>query len=151
MGATAVLALGLALFGGHVPANAVSDIATTVVPGNGQTMSTVKFTSNDGTTINLVLYANWSAVGHWSATLDTLRVCAGIIPGAGLIRPSVVSYSSGDPVGYGSKIVPSAKCNTWTIGQRFKLYSGYVYGQLRLTWYTGGEGAANVIVQYNVA
>ena len=151
MGATAVLALGLALFGGHVPANAVSDIATTVVPGNGQTTSTVKFTSNDGTTINLVLLANWSAVGRGSATLDTLRVCAGIIPGAGLIRPSVVSYSSGDPVGYGSKIVPSAKCNTWTIGQRFKPYSGYVYGQLRLTWYTGGEGSANVIVQYNVA
>jgi hypothetical protein len=144
-------AIGLAVAGPQ-SASAAGQTATTPVPGVGQTTTTLTWPDDLGVDVNVVLYANWSAVSAGSATLDSIRVCAGqTVGGESLyILPTIYSGDA-EAVSLGNKFVPTQQCNTWTVGQTLPVYaSGQTYGQVQLNWYAGSGGAANVYSQYDV-
>ena len=147
-GAAAILAIGVAS-----PAQAATE-TTTRVTAAGQYTSSVSYPQVDGSSISLVVYSNWSSVSSSSAHLDSVRVCVGALPGGApnFTSPTVTSYHPDGNQDHGTKDIPYAGCNTYSVGRTFSTYSGDVRGQIGLTWVAlpfGGEGAQSVFVQYN--
>jgi len=140
--------VGLSL-SGNGAATAATEV-TTPVPGNGQTSTTLTWPDDTGRDVNVVLFANWSGVSASSATLDSIRVCAGQTVGQESLYILPTIFSSTGARSLSNKFVPNVQCNTWQVGQQLPVYAGTVYGQVQLNWYAGQNGAANVFAQFEV-
>jgi len=147
-GAAAVLAVGVA-----TPAQAASETTTRVTKA-GQYTSNLTYPVVDGSSISFAVYSNWSSVSAKSAHLDSVRVCVGKLPGGSpnFISPTVTTYHPGANKDHGTKDIPAAGCNTYSVNRTLTTYDGNVRGQVGLTWVAlpfGGEGAQSVFAQYN--